>query len=48
MIDLSTAKYIGPEVTDQEILDRLPADYRNFLGQVNGCDLLDGGLHIRG
>jgi hypothetical protein len=40
--------YIGRDVTDQEIFDRLPGDYRSFLGQMNGCILFNGGLHIRG
>jgi hypothetical protein len=48
MIDLSSATFIGPEATDVQILQMLPADYREFLMAVNGCVLFGGGLHIRG
>jgi hypothetical protein len=48
MIDLSTATYFGPTLNDQEALDMLPEDYREFLLQTNGCVLFGGGLHIRG
>lgn len=48
MIDTSTARYIGPELSDAEIIEQLPADYLAFLRQMNGCVLFGGGLHIRG
>ena len=48
MIDLATATFIGTEATDVEVLQMLPADYREFLLSVNGCILFGGGLHIRG
>jgi hypothetical protein len=47
-LDLSTASYVGPAITDEEILAALPVDYRGFLKAVNGCVLFSGGLHIRG
>lgn len=40
--------YTGGEITDLEILERLPRVYRELLSQVNGCILFHGGLHIRG
>jgi hypothetical protein len=40
--------YVGSEVTDTEILDKLPVDYRLLLNQTNGFILFDGGLHVRG
>lgn len=43
-----TATYVGPEITDFEILEKLPENLRSFLNQNNGCILFDGGLHIRG
>src|SRR3954466_4178623 len=36
------------EITDHEILERLPDDYRSLLRQTNGFILFDGGLHVRG
>lgn len=48
VIDLSTATFIGPEATDDEVLQVLPADYRALLVKVNGCVLFAGGLHVRG
>jgi hypothetical protein len=48
MIDLSTATFIGPELTDTEVLETVPKDYREFLMDVNGCVLFGGGLHLRG
>jgi hypothetical protein len=44
----ATATYIGSEITDFEILERLPDDLQDFLNQNNGCIIFDGGLHIRG
>ncbi len=38
----------GPDVSDPEILDRLPEDYRRLLNQINGFVMFDGGLHVRG
>src|SRR3712207_5944084 len=42
------ATYVGAEITDTEILERIPEDYRGLLNQTNGFILFDGGLHIRG
>lgn len=39
---------VGSEITDAEILDRAPEDYRRLLNQPNGFILFDGGLHVRG
>jgi hypothetical protein len=48
VIDLSTASFVGPEITDVQILEMLPPDYGEFLRAVNGCILFGGGLHVRG
>ena len=48
MIDLSTASFIGPEITDVQILQILPPDYQEFLLSLNGGILFGGGLHVRG
>ena len=40
--------YVGPEITDTEILERVPEDYRRLLNQTNGFIVFDGGLHVRG
>jgi hypothetical protein len=40
--------YVGSEITDTEILDKVPEDYRRLLNQTNGFILFDGGLHVRG
>jgi hypothetical protein len=40
--------YAGGEITDSEIVEKLPQPYRHLLQQVNGCVLFNGGLHIRG
>jgi len=42
------ATYVGSEITDTEILDRLPEDHRLLLNETNGFILFDGGLHVRG
>lgn len=39
---------MGAEITDPEILERIPAELWRHLLQVNGSILFDGGLHIRG
>jgi|ERR1044072_564860 hypothetical protein len=44
----SKPTYIGSEITDAEILDKVPEDYRRLLSQTNGFILFDGGLHVRG
>jgi hypothetical protein len=38
----------GSDVTDPEMLDRVPEDYRRLLNQIDGFVIFDGGLHIRG
>jgi hypothetical protein len=40
--------YIGPPIDDPDILDRLPAAYRDFLARTNGYVAYGGGLHVRG
>jgi hypothetical protein len=40
--------YVGSEITDAEILDKVPEVYRRLLNQANGFILFDGGLHVRG
>jgi len=40
--------YAGSQITDIEILDRVPEDYGRLLNQTNGFILFDGGLHVRG
>jgi len=40
--------YLGPEIDDVEILERLPRSYRELLETVNGYVAYHGGLHVRG
>jgi hypothetical protein len=40
--------YRGPPVDDNELLARLPGEYRRLLETVNGYVAYHGGLHIRG
>lgn len=40
--------YVGGEITDSEIFEKLPQTNRDVLQQVTGCILFNGGLHIRG
>src|SRR5687768_13893517 len=40
--------YLGPPIDDEEMLARLPAEYRRLLGEVNGYVAYHGGLHVRG
>ncbi len=47
-MDNSKPTYVGSEITDTEILDRVPKDYRRLLNQTNGFIIFDGGLHVRG
>jgi hypothetical protein len=47
-MEQSKPTYIGSEITDAEILDKVPEDYRRLLSQTNGFILFDGGLHVRG
>ena len=42
------ATYIGPEITDREVFDRLPSALRKVLTENNGFILFEGGFHIRG
>jgi hypothetical protein len=43
-----TASFVGPAVTDIEIMARLPDDYAEMLRDTNGFIALEGGLHVRG
>ena len=47
-VELTNVTYQGPPIDDPAILDRLPADYRGLLTQINGFIQFGGGLHIRG
>ena len=47
-MEQSKPDYVGSEITDTEILAKVPEDYRQFLTETNGFVLFDGGLHIRG
>ena len=47
-MEQSKPTYAGSEITDTEILDKVPEDYRRLLNQTNGFILFDGGLHVRG
>lgn len=40
--------YVGSEITDTEILAKVPEDYGWLLAETNGFVLFDGGLHVRG
>ena len=40
--------FVGAEVTDADMLDRVSEDYRRLLHRTNGFILFDGGLHVRG
>lgn len=40
--------YVGPPIDDPEILERLPAEYRELLARANGYTAYHGGLHVRG
>jgi len=47
-MEQSKRTYIGAEITDTDILNRLPESYRRLLRDENGFILFDGGLHVRG
>ena len=47
-MDDSGLIFRGSDITDHEILNDVPAEYRHLLQQMNGCVLFEGGLHIRG
>ena len=40
--------FTGPKITDEDILNDVPSDYRSLLNQINGFILYGGGLHVRG
>src|SRR5262249_55265061 len=40
--------YSGAGITDHQILDKVPENYRRLLHQMNGFIWFDGGLHVRG
>jgi len=48
MIDLTHASSIGPLITNDETVVRLPADLQSLLLDANGFVIFDGGLHVRG
>jgi hypothetical protein len=43
-----TNSYLGGDITDSKIVEKLPNDYRELLHQANGFILFNGGLHVRG
>jgi hypothetical protein len=47
-MEQSKRTYIGAEITDTDILNRLPESHRRLLEAENGFILFDGGLHVRG
>lgn len=47
-MEWSKPDYVGSEITDVEILAKVPDDYRRLLSETNGFVLFDGGLHVRG
>jgi hypothetical protein len=47
-MEQSKRTFIGAEITDTDILNRLPESYRRLLKNENGFILFDGGLHVRG
>ncbi len=47
-MERSKPEYVGSEITDTEILAKVPKDYRRLLTETNGFVLFDGGLYIRG
>jgi hypothetical protein len=47
-MELTHLTYQGPPIDDHSILEKLPANLRGFLEQVNGFIQFAGGLHIRG
>jgi hypothetical protein len=48
MIELSGVIYQGPQISDLDLLNKLPQSYREILNQINGLIAFDGGIHIRG
>jgi hypothetical protein len=48
IMKLQYLSYEGPQIDDIETLEKLPADLRNLLQQINGFIQFEGGLHIRG
>ena len=48
MLSEIKTNFVASEITDNEILARLPKDYCQFLQETNGFIIFDGGLHIRG
>ncbi|WP_133645101.1 hypothetical protein [Zeaxanthinibacter enoshimensis] len=47
-MEFTGVTYTGLSITDQETLDKLPNNFSDFFGQVNGIIAFNGGLHIRG
>jgi hypothetical protein len=47
-MEQSNRTFNGAEITDTDILNRLPESYRRLLKNENGFILFDGGLHVRG
>jgi len=40
--------FLGPEIDDLDILNRLPRELRAILEEINGFVILSGGFHLRG
>lgn len=47
-MNLEFINYKGDEISNKEILLKLPTDLQNLLKEINGFTAFDGGLHIRG
>jgi hypothetical protein len=47
-MEQSYITFKGSEVSDPEILGRVPDAYRHLLNHINGFVMFDGGLHVRG
>jgi hypothetical protein len=48
MVTKKDFTFLGPEIDDLELLERLPRDLQQLLTKQNGCIMFNGGLHIRG
>ena len=47
-LDLKHVTYQGPPIDDLATQERLPAEYRGVLEEINGLIEFGGGLHVRG
>jgi hypothetical protein len=47
-VELDFVTFVGPPLDDEDVMQRLPADFVGLLRQFNGFIQFHGGLHIRG